>query len=75
MVLPYYDCLESEGVDELKVEREDLKVCYGGAEHPLRVWSGRVGEIRVYFLDPQHPAKFFQRGCFYGCDDDVDRAL
>ncbi len=29
--------------------------------------------MKVYFIEPHHPSYFFNRGCFYGCEDDIDR--
>lgn len=36
---------------------------------------GWVENLKVYFIDPHHPRFFFNRGCFYGCEDDLERFL
>ena len=36
---------------------------------------GWVENLKVYFIDPHHPRFFFNRGCFYGCEDDIERFL
>ena len=48
---------------------------YNGEWFPSTVWTGWVENLKVYFIDPRHPRHFFSRGCFYGCEDDLERYL
>ena len=48
---------------------------YNGEWHQNTIWMGWVENLKVYFIDPHHPHHFFDRGCFYGCEDDVERYL
>src|SRR5262249_15988748 len=39
------------------------------------IWMGWVENLKVYFIEPHHPRHFFNRSCFYGCEDDIERFL
>ncbi len=75
IIIPKYDCMDSEQVRDMVVDLADLKTYYNGDWYSTTVWSGWVENLKVYFIEPHHPRHFFDRGCFYGCDDDIERYL
>lgn len=75
IIIPKYDCLDSEQIRDLTMVTTDLMSFYNGEWFPNTIWMGWVENLKVYFIDPHHPRFFFNRGCFYGCDDDVERFL
>lgn len=75
IIIPKYDCMNSADVRDLNIELQDLKSFYEGEWHSNTVWIGWVENLKVYFIDPHHPKHFFNRGCFYGCEDDLARYL
>lgn len=75
IIIPKYDCLDSNGIRDLSIAYEGLMSYFEGHWHSNTVWMGWVENLKVYFIAPHHPGYFFNRGCFYGCDDDIDRFL
>lgn len=75
IILPKYDCMNSDGIRDLSVDTQTLMSFYQGQWYANTVWLGWVENLKVYFIEPHHPRYFFNRGCFYGCDDDIDRFL
>lgn len=75
IVIPKYDCMNSADVRDLNIESEDLLSYYEGEWHHNTIWIGWVENLKVYFVDPHNPRHFFNRGCFYGCEDDLERYL
>ncbi|TVU43141.1 hypothetical protein EJB05_09583, partial [Eragrostis curvula] len=63
VILPKHDCLNLSCVKNLHVRQS---FSWGGTE--IRVWSGLVEEVSVYFLEPQNG--MFGVGCVYGRNDD-----
>lgn len=75
IIIPKYDCMDSNEIRDFGVDVQDLKSYYQGEMHSNTVWIGWVENLKVYFIEPHHPRYFFNRGCFYGCDDDTERYL
>lgn len=75
ILLPKYDCMDSSQVRDLAIVVKEMPVSFEGSSFATTVWEGWVENIKVYFIEPHHPRHFFHRGCFYGCDDDIDRYL
>lgn len=73
IIIPKYDCMNSVDIRDFNVEYQELMSYYDGAWHRNTVWVGWVENLKVYFIDPHNPRHFFNRGCFYGCDDDLER--
>ncbi len=73
LIIPKYDCMDSDLIRDLAVDTPDLMSYYEGNWYSNTVWIGWVENMKVYFIEPHHPGYFFNRGCFYGCDDDIDR--
>lgn len=75
IIIPKYDCMDSNQIGDLTIDTDNLMSYYHNEWHRNTVWSGWVENLKVYFIDPHHPRRFFNSGCFYGCDDDVERYL
>lgn len=75
IIIPKYDCMDSEQIRDIGIETKDLMSFYQGEWFSNTIWMGWVENLKVYFIDPHHPRFFFNRGCFYGCDDDIERFL
>jgi len=75
IIIPKYDCINSDDIRDLAVDYMDLLSFYNGEWVHNTVWIGWVENLKVYFIEPHHPRHFFNRGCFYGCEDDIERYL
>lgn len=75
IIIPKYDCMDSDQIRDMNIEYLDLMSFYQGEWFHNTVWMGWVENLKVYFIDPHHPRHFFNRGCFYGCEDDTERYL
>ncbi|MCB1149494.1 MAG: glycogen synthase [Chlamydiia bacterium] len=75
LFLPKYDCMDTAPVRDLHILDSSVEVEWEGVKHKNTIWVGWLDSIKIYFIDPQHPKLFFNRGCIYGCDDDVDRFI
>lgn len=75
IIIPKYDCMDSEDVRDLNIDYHDLMSYYDGEWHHNTIWMGWVENLKVYFVEPHNPRHFFNRGCFYGCEDDLERYL
>ncbi len=75
IILPKYDCMDTEKIRDLHIDESDILVEYDGQVHPNTIWLGWVDNLKVYFIEPHHPKLFFNRGCIYGCDDDIERYI
>lgn len=75
IVIPYYDCMDSNQIRDLSIINNDLLSYYDGQWVKNTIWMGWVENLKVYFIEPHHPRQFFNRGCFYGCEDDIERYL
>lgn len=75
IIIPKYDCMDTNGIRDLGIFNDSLLSYYDGEWFPNTIWKGWVENLKVYFIEPRHPAHFFHRGCFYGCEDDIARYL
>jgi starch synthase len=75
IIIPKYDCMNSNEVRDLSIYYHDLSSYYNGEWFHNTIWTGWVENLKVYFIEPHHPRHFFNRGCFYGCEDDIERYL
>lgn len=75
IIMPKYDCMDSDQIRDLTVDQDALMSFYQGEWFSNTIWIGWVENLKVYFIEPHHPRYFFTRGCFYGCEDDIDRFL
>lgn len=75
ILLPKYDCLETRYLQFTPCEKE-IQSYFKGSFHNNTIWTSPLnGDLKVTFIEPHHPAKFFERGQIYGCPDDNDRFL
>ncbi len=73
IILPKYDCMRYDHIWGLTRSYEDLWVpWYNGAVHTT-VWFGFIHGRKCFFIDPHSGDNFFNRGVFYGHNDDVLR--
>jgi starch synthase len=73
IILPKYRCMRYDQIFGLTVACEDLWVpWYSGAVH-CTVWFGFVHGRKCYFIEPHSADGFFERGSYYGDNDDVIR--
>lgn len=75
IIIPKYDCMDSSQIRDMNIEVRDFTSFYQGEWHHNTAWIGWVENLKVYFIEPHHPRYFFNRGCFYGCEDDIERFL
>jgi len=75
IIIPKYDCLDSSQIRDLAIHTQDLMSFYNGEWFHNTIWVGWVENLKVYFIEPHHPRNFFNRACFYGCDDDIERYI
>ncbi|MEA3278516.1 MAG: glycogen synthase [Pseudomonadota bacterium] len=73
VILPKYDCLRSERIEDLHKSHGDLWVPFYEEWIHCDVECGSVDGIKCYFIDPHSQQGFFTRGTIYGEPDDVDR--
>jgi starch synthase len=73
LILPKYDCMRYDHIWGLHDAYRDLWVpWYGGAIH-CSVYCGWVHGRLCFFIEPHSQDNFFNRGCYYGCEDDPMR--
>ncbi len=76
VLLPKYDCLRLDLIDDLHQIHADLPVPFYDEIVPCSVEQGRVDGVDCLFVDPQSSHGFFERGRIYGeADDDARFAL
>lgn len=73
IIIPKYDCMDSNEIRDLNIDIKEFKSFYQGQWHSNTCWIGWVENLKVYFIEPHHMKHFFNRGCYYGCDDDIER--
>lgn len=75
IIIPKYDCMDTNQIRDLTIDTDNLMSFFHGEWHRNTIWTGWVENLKVYFIDSHDPRRFFNRGCFYGCEDDVLRYL
>ena len=71
--LPMYDCMRYERISNLTQHWADLWVpFYEGGIH-CEVYRGEVDGLTCYFIRPHSRENFFNRGVYYGHNDDPAR--
>lgn len=73
IIIPKYKTLDTSLIKNFKKLEKHFFSYFDGAEHENVVWTGFVEGLRVYFIDPLHPAGFFNRGRIYCEPDDFKR--
>lgn len=75
IIIPKYDCINTMEIRDFSVHTPEFLSYYDGKWFSNTIWMGWVENLKVYFIEPHHPRYFFNRSCFYGCDDDIERYL
>lgn len=70
IILPKYDCMRYDHIWGLHEAYRDLAVPWYGGEILCDVLCGWVHGQLCFFIEPRSVDNFFNRGCYYGCDDD-----
>ncbi|CAN6336988.1 unnamed protein product [Urochloa humidicola] len=73
IILPKYDCMQHNQINNLKVLDVVVQSYFEGNTFANKIWTGTVEGLPVYFIEPQHPGKFFWRAQYYGEHDDFKR--
>jgi starch synthase len=70
IILPKYDCMRYDHIWGWHDAYRDLRVPWYGGEIYCSVYCGWVHGRLCFFIEPHSQDNFFNRGCYYGCDDD-----
>ena len=73
IILPKYDCLRYDHIWGLTRSYSDLLVPYHDVFIHCDVYFGFVHGLKCFFIEPHSDQHFFNRGIFYGHDDDAAR--
>lgn len=74
-VIPKYDCIDTSKLP-LQCSEAGVRSFFDGQWHDNSIWRGRYnGDLQLTFIESLAPMRFFDRGCIYGCQDDIDRFL
>ncbi len=73
IILPKYDCMRYDQIYGLQEAYRDLYVPYYGQWVHCTVFFGFVHGRKCFFIDPHSPKNFFNRGIYYGHQDDPER--
>lgn len=73
IILPKYDCMHYEHLNNLKVEHREIWSFDGPYRYNNTIWSAEVDQLKVLLIESHHPQYYFSRGVVYGCSDDIDR--
>lgn len=73
IIIPKYRTLDVAGIQGFKKLTTTFYSYFEGAMHKNVVWTGKVEGLKVYFIDPHHSAKLFDRDSIYCQPDDVKR--
>ncbi|MEG3941192.1 glycogen synthase GlgA [Microcoleus sp. S36b_A3] len=70
IILPKYDCMRYDHIWGLHEAYRDLAVPWYDGEILCDVYCGWVHGVLCFFIEPRSQDNFFNRGCYYGCNDD-----
>jgi starch synthase len=73
VILPKYDCMRYDRISGLTKSYSDLWVPYHDQWLRCDVYFGIADGVKCFFIDPHSPHNFFNRGLFYGNQDDSER--
>lgn len=73
IIIPKYDCMRYDHIYGLKQVFDDLWVPYYDRSVHCSVFFGFVHGRKCFFIDPHFDKNFFNRGMFYGQNDDPER--
>ena len=70
VILPKYDCMRYDHIWGLHEAYNDLWVPWGGGSVHCTVFGGTVHGLQCFFIEPHSHDSFFNRGKYYGDNDD-----
>ncbi|MBF2027884.1 MAG: glycogen synthase GlgA [Oscillatoriales cyanobacterium C42_A2020_001] len=70
IILPKYDCMRYDHIWGLHDAYKDLQVPWYGSEIHCSVYCGWVHGRLCFFIEPHSQDSFFDRGIYYGHNDD-----
>jgi starch synthase len=73
IILPKYDCMRYDRIFGLTLAYGNLWVPFHDQWVKCDVYFGFVDGLKCFFIDPQSSHNFFNRGLFYGHQDDAAR--
>ncbi|MBE9028452.1 glycogen synthase GlgA [filamentous cyanobacterium LEGE 11480] len=73
VILPMYDCMRYDHIWGLHEAYANLWVPWDGGRVHCSVFCGWVHSQLCFFIRPHSFQDYFDRGCYYGCDDDQMR--
>jgi len=73
IILPKYDCMRYDQIFGLQPTYNDLWVPYYDDWVHCTVYFGFVHGRKCFFIEPHMDRAFFNRGVYYGHDDDPER--
>lgn len=73
LILPMYDCMRYDQIWGLHEAYGNLWVPWSGGAIHCTVFCGWVHGRLCFFIQPHSSENFFNRGCYYGCNDDAMR--
>ncbi|HFD12527.1 MAG TPA: glycogen synthase [Crenotrichaceae bacterium] len=73
IILPKYDCLRSDQIDDLTRIKTDLQVPWDHGMVTCSIWKGQVHGLSCLFIDPHSDVGFYHRQAIYGQVDDIQR--
>ncbi len=75
IILPKYDSLEAKNLT-LECRQTGVRSLFKDSWHENTIWHTYINHDQsLTLLESHHPSLFFNRGCIYGCHDDIDRFL
>ncbi len=73
IIIPKYDCMRYDHIYSLHETFSDLWVPWYDHSVHCSVFFGFVHGRKCYFIDPHFNKNYFNRGSFYGNEDDTER--
>lgn len=73
LILPKYDCMRYDRIWDLQMAYDGLMVPYHDQQINCSVFFGFVDGLKCFFIEPHSHNNFFNRGIYYGHNDDPER--
>ncbi|HSX04432.1 MAG TPA: glycogen synthase [Rhabdochlamydiaceae bacterium] len=75
ILLPKYNSIDNTYLKNLKSESESFQVEENQQKYSCTIWSAEYNGLKIWLLEANHPAHYFERKEIYGFQDDNDRFL
>ncbi len=75
ILLPKYDSIDTSYLKNLKIESDPFQVEENQQNYSCLIWSAEYNGLKIFLLEANHPAHYFERKAIYGFQDDTDRFL